>query len=466
MTLHNGKPSDPAVIAPEGVLTYSELDAQFDLCVTTFRAAGIQPGHRVALYQSTSLRYLISMLALIELGTVACPISTRLPEDGLQDAVRRIGAQAIFYADRVAPVAGSPISPIFFDGMRIDPQEEEAEEAATDSDRWATIIFTSGSSGTPKAAVHSLDNHFQSALASNVNIALVPGDQWLLSLPLFHVGGLGIIFRCLQAGAAMVLPQADESLEKTLETDGVTHISLVSTQLYRLMQSEESTRRLAKFKAVLMGGSAMPERLIARAIEAGIPIHTSYGMTEMTTQITCTPAHADNETLQSSGFPLRPDSIRLADDGEIQVNGPTRFQGYFTNRELDSPFTSGGWFSTGDCGRFDKAGRLHVTGRVDNQFISGGENIQPEEIEHAFCQIEGILQAVVVPINDEEFGQRPVALIRAEGEWNEASLKDNLRQTLPRFMIPARILEWPSELIPEGMKVNRTRLREYCVSEI
>lgn len=458
MTILCGKDSDPALITAEETLIYTDLRARIAACAAHFHAAGIRAGHRVGLYQPISAEYVIRLLALIELGAVGCPISTRLPESGVQRALAQLDAAAVLYTDRGVALGGAAIKTIEY---KSGGETDDIVFGSLDDSRPATIIFTSGSSGTPKAAVHSLSNHLESALASNRNIALSPGDRWLLSLPLFHVGGLGVVFRCMQAGAAIVLPDAHEELVETIGKTKLTHVSLVSTQLYRLLQDEHATKALGAMRAVLMGGSAMPSQLIERALNAGMPIHTSYGMTEMTTQITCTPPSADMRTLQTSGRSIIEGNCRIGDDDQIFVTGPTLFQGYWADGGLSLPVDERGWFATGDCGRIDELGYLHVSGRMDNQFVSGGENIQPEEIEQALCQIDGIQQSVVVPISDEEFGQRPVAFIRTIGEWDEVSVKNTLRKTLPGFMIPARVLEWPRDLIPEGMKVDRTAMETF-----
>lgn len=440
--IHTGQPNDTALLSGTLRMTYAEMDGLVAETVRDFQDRGIEPGDRVALYHDDTPRYIVQLRAVMKMGAVACPVSTRWPESKMREATRRIGAKMIEFSDR---------------------HEMLKATSTLDADKAATIIFTSGSSGTPKAAVHSLSNHLESARASNRNIALAPDDGWLSSLPLYHVGGLGIIFRCFQGGATIVVPERDQSLEASILDERVTHISLVSTQLYRLLESEESIAALAKMKGVLMGGSAMPDQLIARALEAGVPIHTSYGMTEMATQITCTLPGADLETLRTSGSPIIEGNVSVFSNGEIHINGPTRFMGYLTeSAKLELPLTDDGWFATGDRGYLDDLGRLHVTGRMDNQFISGGENIQPEEIEHALCQIDGIQQTVVVPIEDEEFGQRPVAFVRAVSDWDEAEVKTILRETLPGFMIPARVLEWPRELIPEGMKVDRNAMRNHA----
>ena len=266
----------------------------------------------------------------------------------------------------------------------------------------------------------------------------------MLALPLYHVAGLGILFRCLLAGATMVLAEED-GLRETIDGYAVTHLSLVATQLYRVLGEDDSVP--ASLKAVLLGGSAISPALVQHAHEAGWPIHTSYGSTEMATQITATPPDATLDALLSAGSPLLHREVQMDDAGVIRVRGATRCLGYLTASGLEKPFDAEGWLVTGDRGRWDAAGRLVVLGRTDHMFISGGENIHPEEIEKALLQLPGVRQALVAPVPDLEFGHRPVALVDAPEElnWEEA-----LTGRLPRFMQPLAYFPWPEEATQEG----------------
>lgn len=151
--------------------------------------------------------------------------------------------------------------------------------------------------------------------------------------------------------------------------------------------------------------------------------------------------------------------VSVAEDGEILVRGDTLFAGYVEGDGVDRQLDDEGWFHTKDLGELDPDGYLRVTGRRDNQFISGGENVQPEEIEAALCRIEGVEAAVVVPVPDEEFGERPVAFVRAPGGL-PAGLEKGLEPMLPRFKIPITFHEWPESSGPEGMKPDRRAFRE------
>jgi len=320
----------------------------------------------------------------------------------------------------------------------------------------ATIVFTSGSAGEAKAVLHTFGNHYFSAVGSKTNIDLAPGDRWLHSLPIYHVGGLSILFRCLLAGAAVALPEPDASPGDGLA--GATHVSLVSTQLLRLLREESLDP--GELKAILLGGGPVPVSLVDRQAAArGLPIHTSYGLTEMASQVTATPPGASREALRTSGRLLPRRELSISDSGEILVKGETLFAGYVENDIVDRPLDLDGWFHTGDLGELDAAGYLRVRGRKDNLFISGGENIQPEEIEEALRRIGGVEEAVVVPVPDAEFAARPVAFVRTTGVEPE-DLARALEPALPRFKIPAAFHGWPEEAGSGGMKLDRAFFRE------
>jgi len=332
----------------------------------------------------------------------------------------------------------------------VDKEEPSLEQPAT-------LIFTSGSSGEPKEALHSYGNHYWNAVASNRNIPVYPGDRWLLSLPLYHVAGIGIVFRCLVGGAAVAIPEPGQPLGHAIRQLGATHVSLVATQLHRLLDDKDGIAALAGLKAILLGGSAIPENLIRRACALGLPIHTSYGLTEMASQVTTTRTGDPLDALLTSGRPLADDTVAISEDGEILVRGKTLFQGYREGGTVAPPLTPDGWFATGDVGRVDAEGCITVIGRKDNLFIVGGENVQPEAIERALCRVEHVAEAVVVPISDDEFGCLPVAFVRNEaGAMLDADgLREYLAGELPHHAVPRHFFSWPEDGPSPEAKVNR-----------
>ncbi len=449
------QPEAPAIIAPGTTVTWADLDRQVDAAMAWLHRQGLARGDRLGVYRPADAAYLALLLAAFRAGVVVCPLSTRQPAETVPALLDRIGCDALVAAP---DTRWHGLRVLSIDALRTPnpkPQTPNWPLAAP-----ATLVFTSGSTGTPKAALHTLGNHVFSALGANANLPLGPGDRWLLGLPLYHVGGLAILFRCVLAGAAVVLPEHGASVEQTVAEHGVTHASLVATQLLRVLHGPQPDA-LAGMKAILLGGSALPPSLVAAAYARGLPVHTSYGMTEMASTVTATPPGAALAALGTSGLVLPHREVTLAGDGEILVRGATLFAGYAEGETLTLPTDADGWFPTGDLGAWARIGgrrMLRVVGRIDNLFISGGENVQPEEIEAALGRIEGVRQAVVVPVPDAAFGQRPVAFVEAE-RWLPETWREALEAEVPRFKIPTAYYPWPADA-PAGVKARRAYLRK------
>jgi o-succinylbenzoate---CoA ligase len=448
-------PEATAIVGVRKTISYRELDRM--VSAAELRLGGLEQGSRVALYLHRDERYVALALALIRAGHVACPVSDRLPPAGVAPLLQKAACSALISEDEeLLQTVGV---------RRQDPEAilEEASQGSFEGSesieiplgRPATIIFTSGSTGVPKAALHTFGNHYYNAIGSNLNIELGPGHRWLHSLPLYHVGGLSIIFRCLLAGATLALSRQGATLAEAFAGLGATHVSLVATQLSRLLREDAE---LGGLEAVLMGGGPVPPALVEAALSRGLPVHTSYGLTEMASQVTTTPPGASIEELRTAGRVLPDREVSISENGEILVRGETLFAGYVDGTELDRPLDADGWFHTRDLGKLDEEGYLRVAGRLDNLFISGGENVQPEEIEEALCRLDKVEEAIVVPVPDEEFGARPVAFVRTN-EGEPGDLARELEPVLPRFKIPISFHPW-SERARRGMKVDRASLSE------
>ncbi|MGA1845224.1 MAG: o-succinylbenzoate--CoA ligase [bacterium] len=456
----------PALAGPDCLLTYGEVCRRMLGIADALRTAGIGRGDRIAVLGPNSVECVLLLIALWRLGAVAVPVSTRWPPGLVDMALEGIGCRTLVLSRDHAGEYGKAYRVFLLDEVvapcRLDQGTPEALSHPVDCDQDATIIYTSGSSGTPKAVLHTLGNHCHSALGSNALIPFAPGDRWLLSLPLYHIAGIAILFRAALGGGAVAVPGTTAPIDECIRQEGVTHCSLVSTQLYRLLQKRETREALSRMKAILLGGGAFPDRLIEKALEYGLPIHLSYGSTEMASQITTAGCGGHGSALQCSGAPLPFREVKIAPDGEILVRGQTLFKGYVQGAAVTRGCDREGWFHTGDTGLLDEKGDLTVTGRRDRMFISGGENIQPEEIERHLCRLPGVLQAVVVPVRDEEFGERPVAFVEmGEGaSFEPRVLARRLEPHLPRFKIPDQFLPWPDAVSLCGEKPNRMLLRK------
>lgn len=286
----------------------------------------------------------------------------------------------------------------------IDP----TELTAVDPESPLAVLFTSGTSGAPKGVVLSRRAFMASAAGSAANLGWRDDDRWLLCMPLAHVGGLSVVVRCLLARKPMVLsPWTGDDLDGflgMLERDRVTILSLVPTMLVKILDERPAYRFPEAVRVVMLGGDATSPNLIRRSLERTIPIVTTYGMTEACSQVATHMAGEPVSTEMGVGRPLPGVEIRIV-DGEIQLRGATLMSGYHPVAEGRGAHLHDGWFSTGDIGSFDEAGRLHVLGRKTDRIITGGENVDPAEVENAIARCEGVAAACVFGVQDDKWGQ-------------------------------------------------------------
>ncbi len=463
----------PALIDTQRTLSYRQFSQSILHSSRKLRRFGLGQGDRLAIVAPNSMQYVILLVAAWRSGVVAIPVNTRLPAARIRENLNQVGCSAIVLDKSLRETNQFPdLATHYLDDIvslqSENLSQDDEHQTVLSLDQDATVIFTSGSSGSAKAVLHTFGNHYFNALGSNMNIPVHPGDRWLLSLPLYHVGGLAILFRALLGGGGVVIPDSRVPLEKSIVELKATHISLVATQLYRLMQAGTAIDYLRKMKVILLGGSAIPSVLVKEAAGLGLPIFTSYGSTEMASQVTTTAPDDGPERLVTSGKLLPFRKMKIAPDGEILVRGRTLFRGYVTGNSVTQPDCEKGWFSTGDLGHFDDQDYLVVHGRKDNMFVSGGENIQPEEIERILGEMDGVADVVVVPVESEEFGQRPAAFIKMRGgeEREDRKFEEFLTGKLPRFKLPDYFFPWPEEGDKPGMKIDRAEFRRLAAERL
>lgn len=465
----------PAVVSGSQVVSYAEFHQRVARVTSALRRIGCRPGERVAILAPNGPEYLVWLLAILRLGAVCCPMNTRLPSRTVVDLLQRIDCRMLVVqahgyddlGDMIREVGAFPSHNLqVIEGRNLTASEDYFEVDRLGSvmslARPATIVFTSGSTGAPKAVLHSYGNHYYNALGSNQNLPLAVGDRWLLDLPLYHVGGLGILFRCLLSRATVVMPDRGQTLDAVLAHHEVSHLSVVVTQLHRLLQQPD-TVSYPSLRYIILGGSPVPLKLLEHANARGFPVFASYGCTEMASQVATTGPDSTPAQRLTSGKLLPHRKLRISDEGEIQLAGETLFMGYVEDDHLRRPLTDDGWFTTGDLGNVDEDGYLTIVGRRDNRFFSGGETIYPEEIERALTDHSGVEQAVVVPIPDEEFGQRCVAFVKsAEACLDGSELAAWLGRALPRYKVPSVFYDWPDTDLAT-FKIDRVNFRRMAL---
>ena len=336
----------------------------------------------------------------------------------------------------------------------------------SDCKRYANIIFTSGSSGMPKAVMHTLGNHYYSSLGSNANIKFSKKDKWLIVLPIYHISGLSVIFRAALSGGEIAVKEPGMGISEALEANRPSHVSLVPHQLRELLNDGKSIDSLRRLKAVLIGGASMPESLAEQAYECGLNLFVSYGSTEMCSQITCTRDKDSLKHLKTSGRLLRHREIKVNEKKNILAKGQTLFAGYLLKNKdggrlsLEKKLDGEGYFDTGDYGYLDDEGYLHVEGRRDISFRYKAEKIYPEEIEKVFLKIKGIKEAVVVPYKKNDYEKIPVIFIKTDNidKYGMAHIKRKAEKELEPYKFPHYFFKWPD--CSEVLKPSREEMQK------
>jgi len=261
-----------------------------------------------------------------------------------------------------------------------------------------------------------------SARASLARVGALPGERWLCCLPVTHVAGLQVLVRSHVAGTeAAVAPAADA---RALAESGCAHISVVPTQLVRLLAEPGGADALAGFSSVLVGGAAAAAGLLARAAAAGVPAVTTYGMSE-----TCGGCVYD-------GVPLDGVRVRAGDDGLLRISGPVLMNRYYGGADINEEFV------TSDLG-YVSNGRVTVRGRADDVINTGGHKVVPGEVAAALESCPAVREVVVVGRPDQEWGERVIAVVVPADPADPPSLellRMHVRERLPRYASPSEVV--------------------------
>lgn len=327
-----------------------------------------------------------------------------------------------------------------------------AEAEDDPEDPTALVIATSGSTGDPKGVLLSASALRASATATHERLG-GPG-QWLLSMPAQHIAGIQVLIRALLAGtrphavetSGGFRPEAfAEAARHVLDMGGPHYTALVPTQLGRLLHDDQGLAALREFDSVLLGGAATGPASLRAARDAGVRVRTTYGMSE--TSGGCV----------YGGIPLTGARAHIDHTGVISLAGPMLARGY--RDEPDTSAFAGGWFRTGDLGRWTD-GRLDVIGRADDVIISGGVNIAPLVVERVLAEQEGVREVCVFGVEDPDWGQAVVAAVVA-GPWRPsvATLSAAVRQGVGKAATPKRIVFVPELPLRGPGKPDRQALR-------
>jgi O-succinylbenzoic acid--CoA ligase len=444
-------PAGDALVHAGATLDYARLDVEVRRMSAALLARGLRAGQRVAVLANNSPGIVLLVHAAARARVALVLLNARLTAAELAPQLVLSGpALVVADASLRDRLAGRGVPPVVATGelareaSRCVPLEGTA---SIDPAAPHTVLFTSGTTGSPKAAVLTAGAHLASARAANALLSFGRGSRYLCTLPLFHVGGLSVVVRCALAGAALLLEERfDAEVAARALGAGATHASLVAATLARTLDARGAEPFPETVRAVLVGGGPTPAALLSRATGAGLAVLQTYGLTEAASQV-CTerPGEADGAT---SGPPIPGTLVRVVDAegrpmpalaaGEIEVRGPTLFTGYLDDAQATAAAVRDGWLRTRDLGTLDARGRLTVHARRSDLIVSGGENVYPAEVEAALLSHPDVLEAAVLGRAHETLGQVVIAVVvpRASASFSPPALEAFCRARLAPFKIP------------------------------
>lgn len=472
-------PERPAFTWEGETVTFAGLLDAAERIADGLRERGIRPGDRVAVLAAGGARFHVALQACALAGAVIVPLNTRLTEEEqafqLADAEVRVllwdepwagrGASLLRRVGGSRPGIGGfslPDRP-WRERPRAGGPSLEGRDLSSvpevDLSQPQSVFYTSGTTGRPKGAVLTWGNVLSSAVLQAFTLGMPADELYLAALPLFHVSGMAMLERSVLYGVRVeILDRFDpEVVNRLIDAGEVTALSVVGTVLSRMLEAHKDRPYGGRLRLVLFGGGPTPEPLVRKARELGLPVATTYGLTETASQCVTMPPDEMGAHIGAAGRPLPWTRVRIVGEGtilapgavgEIEVKGPMVMQGYLNRPDADrAAFSADGYLRTGDLGFLDPEGFLHVADRRVDLVVTGGENVYPAEVEAHLLQCEGVREACVVGVADERWGQRVVAAIVAGeregdvpglGAWADR-LRENLRRGLAGYKVPREI---------------------------
>ncbi|RKF17163.1 malonyl-CoA synthase [Roseovarius spongiae] len=484
---HAGRDAPFLILPGGGAISYAEFLAHAARIAHVLVGAGLAPGDRLAAQVEKSPDALALYAACVQAGVVFLPLNTAYTAPEARYFIEDSGARLLVCDPRaeaelreVAEGQGATLMTLGSDGSgSLADAAAQAPNvfvtAPRDEDDLAALLYTSGTTGRSKGAMLSQRNLMSNAETLTGLWRFTARDVLLHALPIFHTHGLFVATNVmLRAGGAMIfLPKFDAG-ELIRLMPGATALMGVPTFYTRLLDEVKFTRDIAENMRLFISGSAplLAETHQRFEERTGHRILERYGMTE--TNMNTSNPYGGERRAGTVGFPL-PDvelkitdpetgaEIAKGDTGIIEVRGPNVFQGYWQMPEKTADeLREDGFFITGDLGRIDGDGYVHIVGRAKDLIISGGYNIYPKEIEQLLDDQPGVLESAVIGVPHPDFGETVLAIIvpQADGAPDEAALMQAVAARLARFKHPRRII--PLTALPRNTmgKVQKNVLRE------
>ena len=452
--------------------TYREIDQRANRVANAMRSLGIKKGDRVALLLLNGVEYYESFLGLAKIGAVSVPLNWRLVADELAYILKDSGAIALIYGGDFAEVVGEITSRSaaatdiahwielsegkdrdlfateYEDFMAAGSPDEPENDAGDDDDLF--IMYTSGTTGLPKGALHTHNTMTWAVITASNTADIRFRDRYSIALPMYHVGALEPVLNCIYLGCTVVfLRQFDPKVMwEITETEKITISLAVPAMLnFMLMVPDFQNYNISNLRWILSGASPVPANLIETYKDIGIEIHQVYGLTEAGGPASLIGPDDAMTKIGSAGKAFFHTSIRVVDEngddvapgvpGEVLVSGAHIMKGYWNNPEATAEAIRDGWLYTGDIALQDKDGFITIHDRVKDMIISGGENVYPAELENVIMAHPGVADVAVIGQPSERWGESPIAVVvRKDYNMSEDNILRYCDGKLARFKQP------------------------------
>jgi len=469
-----------AVVGSGRRMTFSELDDRVARLGQALGERGLRPGDRVALLATNEPEYIEIQAACLRAGFTLVPLNTRLAERELRfiltdckpaaliagraeqarsgELARTLGIRDVLGLGEAAEV---PAYEAVLAGAGSASAVRNAAQT-TDPDLISLILYTSGTTGSPKGAMIDRQAFSHRVLVNCAELQVGPADVHLACLPMFHIAAFLAYAHTLAGGTVVMLPEFEPArVLAALAHEQVTTTVLVPTMISMLLDSPAlHDFDLPSLRLIVYGGSTISPSLLRQALkEFGCGMHQQYGMTESGVQTILRPADhdpADTEGLSSAGTEAVSFEVRVVDAedrpvgpgeiGEVVCCGPSVMSGYWNRPDATADTLRGGWLHTGDLGYRDGRGRLHITDRRNDMIVTGGENVYPREVEEVLLEHPEVTDVAVIGTPDDRWGQVVTAVLKESAKESapaDAELQAWARERLAGYKVPRRWVRLP-----------------------
>jgi fatty-acyl-CoA synthase len=500
-------PARTAVVCNDDRYTYEQFADRARRLAGALLQLGIQPGDRVAFLSTNCHRLLEAYYGVLEAGAVLLPLNIRLAASELGYILNDSGASVLFVEKQFLGLAeafrkdlssvkifcqlqGAPEAPCLatqnYEALLAEATPHRADIASIDENSLAELFYTSGTSANPKGVMLTHRNVYLHAMHVCMAFQIPNGNVELHTIPLFHANGWGVPHFLTVLGGKHVMIQRFDTKEvfRLIEKEGASTCSLVPIMATALVNCPEREQHdLSSLKRIVIGGAASSPTLIREVEEKlGCECFSGYGLTETSPALSLSPMKSgmawEGEQRYAgqamTGFPIPGVEMRLVDSndedvakdgkaiGEVIVRGDGVMEGYWRQPEASAEALRGGWFHTGDMATLNEDGYFLIVDRKKDIIVSGGENISSLELEKAILAHPAVLEAGVIPVPDERWGEVPKALVvlKSNASVTEAELIDFCRKHLSHYKCP-RSFEFVESLPKTGTgKILKKDLRK------